>query len=273
MKAIDFDKLFEKFVKKYVAENKNKYSAEDWENHIGEVYEAFSSTEFSELGGKTPQNYFKGESGLIEVLRQYVENDYAIVDELLDEIAVSESDENLLALLDENESEEMLFIAIDIYRKRAGELPFNRYIDLLFSKKLDNHVKNEIVEDILPFADRVEDIILAKTEGKKVNSMFAEILSYTTSKNPKVKKILLNGLDDIKKVAEYSAYLVHFGDESCLPQMLKRLSEIDDFVAYRELKNTIDALGGVVDNEKDFSFDEDYLYVKKHELVDDEDNV
>lgn len=270
MKIIDFDKLFEKFVKGYIAENRGKYSAEDWENHIGEIYDAFYVTEIAELGGKTPQNYFKGQANLIEALKQYVERDYPIVDELLDEIAATETDENLLALLDENQSEAMLFIAIDIFRKRTGELPFNRYIDLLFSNKLDKHVKNEIVEDIIPFADRVKDIILEKTEGKKVDSLFAEILSHTTGKSPKVKEILLNGLDSVKTVAEYSAYLIHFNDESCLPQMIKRLSEIDDFIAYRELRNAIEVLGGTVYGEKDFSFDDDYLYVKQHEIVDDD---
>ncbi len=267
MKAIDFDKLFEKFVRQYLAKNKDKYDLNDWENHIGELYEIFSKTSFSELDGKTPENYFKGETGLIEVLKDYVKKSYPITDELLFEIASTETEENLLSLLNENESEEILILAIEIYRRRNGNLPFNRYIDLLFSKKLDSHVKNEIIEDIIPNADKVKDLILSKVDAKNVSSVFAEILSHTTSKDSRVKNILLKGLGDEKRIAEYSTYLVNFDDESCLPYMINRLSELDDFVAYRELKNAIEALGGVVDSEKDFSFDKDYLYVKEHDTV------
>ena len=270
MKIIDFDKLFEKFVRGYIAKNKDKHKMEDWEQHISELYEVFSKTSFSELGGKTPENYFKGETGLIEVLREYVKNDYPIVDELLAEIALTESNENLQLLLSEDESEQMLILAIEIYRRRDGDLPFNRYIDLLFSKKIDSHVKNELIEDILPYADKVENIILSKLNGKRTPSIFAEILSHTTKKSPKVKEILLLGLEDEKKIAEYSAYLVNFNDESCVPYMIKKLGNIEDFVAYRELKNAIEALGGDVEVEKDFSFDKDYLYVKEHETVDEE---
>ena len=69
-KIADIDKLFGQFAEKYIQQNKGKFTADEWEDKIPELYEKFGKTPFEELGGKTPETYFAGMSGkeLVELL-------------------------------------------------------------------------------------------------------------------------------------------------------------------------------------------------------------
>ena len=55
---IDVDGLFETFFRKYLAKNAGKFTEEELENKVGEVYSEFGKTKLKELGNKTPDEYF-----------------------------------------------------------------------------------------------------------------------------------------------------------------------------------------------------------------------
>ncbi len=264
-KIVDIDKLFEKFFRSRLLAEKGKYSEEEWLEKLPKLYSEFETTPLKELDGIAPLNYYDDEDDLIGAWLSYVESGVPLNDYLLDAV-VNRVDEKEIALLfTEDAKEDVLLSAIEVMRRKNSKSAFNRYIDLLFSKKVCHHVKDEMVEDLSDYADEVAPAILEKLSGKEASSMFAEILSHTTKKDERVKRILLDGLKKGNKVPEYAAYLVNYDDESCLFEMTEYLSRVDDYVSYKELKLAVEALGGNVTDERDFSDDKNYIRIKSAE--------
>ena len=59
VKIIDLDKLFDKYISGYVYKNVGKIKPEEIENEIPVMYEKFGDEPIAELGGKTPNAYYK----------------------------------------------------------------------------------------------------------------------------------------------------------------------------------------------------------------------
>ena len=47
--TIDIDKLFEEYFKKFIAENMGKYTEDELESKVAEIYGEFGSTKLDEL--------------------------------------------------------------------------------------------------------------------------------------------------------------------------------------------------------------------------------
>ena len=270
--VIDVDKLFENFMRRYVAEHKGQYQENEWFDMLPDLYEKFESTPLKELGGKTPSTYYDDETDLVGLWLKYIETGTPVNDYIVDAVAGRVPEVEILALVTEDADEEVLLSAIEVLRRKDSENAVNRCIDLLFSKKVCHHVKDEMVEDVVFAADRVKDELLSRLAGKPVDGMFAEVLSHCSTKDERIKRILLDGLKRGDKVPEYAAYLVNYDDESCLEEMVGYLDTLTDYVSYKELKIAIEALGGQVDSDRDFSFDKDYIKLKAAKYDSDKDN-
>lgn len=263
--TIDIDKLFEAFVRSELASGKLRPTEDDWSDMIPELYARFEKTPLKELGGVTPVEYFDDEPQIKELWLRYIENGVPLNDYVINAVADKVPVGEIAALLNEDADEEVLLSAIEIMRRKDVKSVVNGYIDLLFSKKVCHHVKDEIVEDLCYCADDVADKILSRVDEKSADGAVAEILSNVKKKDGRIKRILLDGLKTKNKVPEYSAYLVNYDDESCLAEMLAFLPMVDDYVSYKELKMAIEALGGSVDEKRDFSQDKNYIRIKAAE--------
>ena len=56
--TIDVDKLFEEYFKKFIAENIGKYTEDELESKVADIYAEFGNAKIDKLGGKTPITYF-----------------------------------------------------------------------------------------------------------------------------------------------------------------------------------------------------------------------
>lgn len=261
-KIIDIDKLFESYMRKYVAENSGKYTEDEWYEKLPDIYAAFENAPNKELGGRTPLKFYDDESDLVGLWLEYIDKGVPLNDYLIDAIVKNVDEDKIIEKLTEDADEEVLLSAVEILRRKGSKNAVDRYIDLLFSKKVCHHVKDEMVDDLIDNADAVKDTLLNRLDGANVNSMFAEILSHCTVKDERIKNILLKGLTKGDKVPEYAAYLTFYDDESCLDEMIKYLDTLTDYVSYKELKIAIEALGGYVECDKDFSGDKNYIRIK-----------
>ena len=261
-KVIDTDVLFEKFMRRYVAENKGKFTEEEWYEKLPDIYARFEATPDESLGGATPLTYYDDEEDIVGLWLEYIDKGVPLNDYLIDAVVGRVDEADIIALLKEDADEEVLLSAVEVLRRKNSKSAVYRYIDLLFSKKVCHHVKDEMVEDLIDNADNVKDELLSRLEGRPVASMFAEVLSHCTVKDERIKKILLDGLKKGDKVPEYAAYLTYYDDESCLDEMMGYLDALTDYVSYKELRIAIEALGGFVADEKDFSADKNYIKIK-----------
>ena len=255
---IDIDKLFEKFVRAYLVKNKGNLKEGELTDRLSEIYSQFESEPNDRLGGLKPKEYFTGEEDIVSVWLEYIKRGVPLNDYVLDAVVENGKDEDVVAHLNENEDEQVLLSGIEIMRRKNVKSAVDCYIDLLFSKKVCHHVKDEIVEDLIYFADDVSEKLLERVCGGRADGAVCEILSRVTKKDERIKRILLDGLKRGDKVPEYSAYLIHYDDESCVDEMKDYLSGVTDYVSYKELKMAIEALGGTADDNRDFSLDKDY---------------
>ena len=51
---IDIDSLFENYFRNYIIKNSGKFTEDELENKVGEVYNEFGKTPLKELSGKSP---------------------------------------------------------------------------------------------------------------------------------------------------------------------------------------------------------------------------
>lgn len=263
-KIIDVDKLFEKYLRAQIAADKGKHTEEEWLEKLPQVYSEFESAPLKELDGLSLKEYYADEKDIVAVWLEYIVSGVPLNDYVIDRLCL-EDESVILDKMTEDADEEVLLSGIDALRKKGAKNFVNRYIDLLFSKKVCHHVKDELVEDLVDVADRAKPLIFDKLGDKRPSSVVCDLLSRVRVKDERIKRILLDGLKNGDKVPEFSAYLINYDDETCIPEMLEYLSGVTDFLSYRELSNAIEALGGTVDAARDFSDNEDYLKVKRAE--------
>ena len=266
MKLVDLDGLFEKFVRKYIADNKIAVS-DDLDDLLSEIYEEFDKTTFSELGGKTPVSYFEDSSADYgKLIKEYNTIEAEISDYFIDGAVKCAKDDDLIALLDPLLDENVVIPAIDILDKRNSKKAFDRYIDLLFDERTDPCIVDKIVDVLCYSADDVADKILKRlSEAAYINSVFAEILCHCKIKRDGIRSALLHGLYFGDRIEEYCSYLVEYGDESVVDDLITFAETVDEYVPYKELSLAIEALGGAPLKERDFENDLDFVAIKNSE--------
>ena len=57
-KVLDLDGLFDEYIKDYVYKNVGKVKPEEIENEISKLYVKFGDEKLTELGGKTPNQFY-----------------------------------------------------------------------------------------------------------------------------------------------------------------------------------------------------------------------
>lgn len=265
-KVVDIEKIFADFVKEYLVKNKGKIKPDEIESRTAELYDSFETTPCAALDGKIPKNYYADEKDLLGLLKKHVEAGIPVNEYLTEEIKKRVDKKTLAAVLtDENEDEEVIETVLDILVESDPENCVNELIAVLFNKKLCSHAIDDAVDALIPFADEVAEKILKRMkEENRTESYFVEILSHCLVKRDEIKKLITDGISAGEKVPEYANYARIYDDESMLPDLKRILASLSDYVSYKELKMTIESLGGEAD-ERDFTYDKDFIAIKAAE--------
>ena len=264
IKPVDVNGLFQKYVRDYLVKNKGKIKPDEVEEKTAEIYRDFEKTNFSELDGKTPDTYYSDEEDLIGLLKLYIEKNVEVDEYLVDEIRKRVEKCELKKLISPAENEEVTEVALEIL---SDDVLFckDECVELLFADGVCEHIVNDLVEMLIPIADDVKDAVLDKiAQTGRNDSYLVEILSHSTVKDDRIKELILSGLKSGKRIPEYADYARIYDDESMVKDMTEILKTIEEYVPYKELNMAIESLGGSLD-EKDFSFDSDYIAIKKAE--------
>ena len=261
-KIADIDKLFARFAEKYIEENKGKFTAEEWEDKIPELYEKFGKTAFEELGGKTPETYFAGMNGeeLVALLSAAAESG-SVSDYLCEAIIASpESEKPLIALLD-GAKEETVMYALNLLGDKDSKEAVPAYIELVSDGSRDEHVK-ELAAELLCRSPEVckERILRLYADSEESEKpLFCDILS-RCKPDERVYDALESAFEEHpSSPALYSSFLARYGDERALDCLYRAIeNESLDYADFRELKFAIETLGGEYEKKRDFSSDKIY---------------
>ncbi len=265
MKIIDFDKLFEQYVSNFLNANKGKYTVEEIEDIYPKLYEKFSQIKIKNIGGKTPNEYYKdNKNNLLQILQAHVRNDIS-VNSFLQEAISSYVDESvLLDNLNVNFDSNYLIEIINVLNLKGIKTGFNRLIDILLSKNSEEDLVNLVVDILCDNADAVKnELCKLNVENDKMVCV-GEILSCVNEKDDnvfnKLKDLLLI---DSEHTIEYCSFFIKYNDERILPYLYEIIdSETINYTTFKELKIAIEWLGGNYDKERDFSFDPTYKLLK-----------
>lgn len=259
MKLFDFDTMFENKISQFIRENRQGYTAEQWEDLIPELYRKFGDTEIKGLG-TTPKGYYLAMDAetLVATLQEHVRQNVPVPDFLLQEMSSKDCCDALLKRLPDAEGE-FLSHAISLIGWDERAVP--TYFALLEKGKLPDSVKEEICELCRDHADRCAEQALALYRKGMHDSYVLEILARSgtgESGDSEVYPILLGEFLAHPAETFYVSLLALYGDKRALPYLEEQIEQTTRYADFCELKYAIEALGGSYQKERDFSPDPTY---------------
>lgn len=267
IKIIDIDALFDNYISDYVYKNIGKVKPEEIENKMPILYEEFGNNTLKELGGKTPNEFYREYTAeeLLECLKGHIDEGVAVSDFLCEAIRDSENSDLALAKkLSEDNCEEFTLYLINMLSEKNSPLAVKRYLEFIVLD-YSEPIRELAAESLYPFADLVKEDILADffdLSGAK-RECLTDVLSHA-SKDDRIFQILIEEFNNHpENIPLYAGLIGRYGDERAIPY-LKSACESDkiNYADFEELRFAIESLGGECDVKKDFSKDKIYSKIK-----------
>lgn len=268
IKVIDMDKLFDDYISDFVHQNIGKINAEEIEDSIPQLYEKFGREKLSDLGNKSPEEFYKGYSPeeLLECLRAHLEEKVPVSDFLCETIQNEMSNEQaLLNQLNQDLPEELTLYLMNMLDAMGSKKCANRYLEFI-TWDYSEPIKELATELLCNMADLVKDNIVGQFKdcAEPIKAYLTQVLSYA-SKDDKVFDILIEEfVKNQDNIPLYAGYLAKYGDERALPFLKTAIEgEKINYFDFEELRFAIEALGGEYQQERDFSADKIYQKIKQ----------
>ncbi len=267
IKIIDIDSLFDKYISDYVYKNIGKVKPDEIENKIPELYEKFGHEKLKELGGKSPEEYYKGYSGeeLVECLKSHIEQGVSIPDYLCETISENaQNEQSLIKALDQESEEEFLLYVMNMLCDMDSKNCLKRFLEMVLWD-YSMPIKELATEFLKERADSVKEEILSqyRESTDETKEYLTEILS-GCAKDDRVFDILIEQFaKNEKNIPIYAGYLAKYGDDRALPFLLAQIEkEKISYADFEELRFAIEALGGEYNKVRDFNNDKCYKKIK-----------
>lgn len=245
----DFDKLFTDFIK-----SKGHVHEED----IGETYEEWLDTFCASLDS-TPRE--KIDSMTDEMLVKELKDECAIDSPsliVMENLEKRKPIELLCPLLYED-NETLAYCAAELLYN-MNEVPYAEFAELLPSTDGDMFelIIRALKED--PEAVREKLYEIAYSGNERLKTVAAEIL-IEGKRDERTYKLLSELFSSGDNLPLYAGYMARYGDERAVA-MLYRALNTASYADYIEIRNAIESLGGIVDDDRDFSDDPEYMILR-----------
>jgi len=269
VKIIDLDKLFDKYIEKYVYENIGKIKPEEIENQIPVLYEKFGDEVSPVLGGATPNGYYRQFSveELLSALKMHLENGVSVSDFLCEAITSKDCEQAVKKSMAEENSSEFTAYLMNFLSAVNAEIPVGRYLEFALYDYPED-VGELATEFLCENADTAKPLVLAafKEAPEDKKARLTEILSNVKEKEDKVFDLLISEFVKHKnEIPLYASFLSRYGDERAIPFLTAMADGNVNYADFEELRFAIEALGGEYKGEKDFSADKIYKKIKGKE--------
>ena len=268
MKCIDFDAQFSKYTTQWVAQNASKYkNADEMEADFPDVYLKWLNTPADWLGRVSPSMYFAQYDNakmLVKWMRDYFKQGVAVPDLMLDRIVqLGEAAVAELMILLENparDEDEAKMCAIGMLTQLESDAPFALYVKWMAQAQPGDDLAERAADALTPYAAQCRQLLLDAYDGATDTgkALFLDVLAYVRE-DDRVFELLMRQFAQGNNPALYASYLLKYGDERALPELERALNDPAlPYLDYIEVRNAVEALGGEVLHERDFSGDEDY---------------
>ncbi|MCD8306978.1 MAG: hypothetical protein LUD51_01920 [Clostridia bacterium] len=259
----DFDEMFDKRLTKLIAGSNGRYTEEEWEDRIPQLYDRFGDTDLKIIG-TSPRKYYAAMSDdeIVKCLRAHVRENIPVSSFLCLEIQKRRITDKLLPLLEGSPDEQVM--AMNLIGDEDTAIP--RYLDILVRTD-DEEVRERASELIKSKADLVADAAIAHYREGRAREYMLDIISRSVRRRDDIFRILIDEFrTEADNIPLKAGLLAAYGDERALPYLQDRIEEEGiSYVDFRELKFAIEALGGTYTGERDFSDDRYYEIIKAHD--------
>ncbi len=264
---LDFDKLFEDYIKEWLENHKGEYTADEAENMIPDLYEKFVTSPCKEAGGKTPEEYFNAVSDPKELVEMFAESckEGGACSLLFDRMAEVADCAPLLYDLVEKETDPLVVAsAMDFLEDSGADQPYAKYADWLTEGDKDESVVEKAVEILKEhpseeIKNRLLDALSRATEEQK--QIIADVL-VRQGKDERTYELLKQLFKSGKNIPYIAGLVAKYGDERAAEFLYPALDN-SNYLEFIEIRNAIETMGGVVDDTyRDFSDDEYYKAIK-----------
>ena len=267
IKLINLDKIFDKYIERYVLDNVGKVKPEEIENKIPVLYEEFGNSTQKELDDKTPNEFYRQftPDELLCALKEHIEKDVPVSDFLIEAITANfDSVKPVKAALMQEEDEQFTAYLMNILNDLKADIPAERYIEFALYDYPEN-IGELATEALIENADKVKDKVLKcfddAPESKK--DRLSEILASVKEKSDAVFDKLVEGfVKNKKKIPLYANYLAKYGDDRAIPVLKVAIEGKVNYQEFEELKFAIECLGGEYTEKRDFTQDAIYKKIK-----------
>ena len=265
VKIIDLDRLFDKYIEKYVYDNVGKIKPEEIEDKIPVLYGEFGDTPSPDLDGKTPNGYYRqfAPEDLLAALKEHLARGVEVSDFLVEAITSQiASVKPIKAALMQDDDEQFTAYLMNMLGDLKAEIPVERYLEFALYDYPEN-IGELATEALADNADRAKAAVLKcfDTADERGKGRLCEILARVSEKTDDVFDTLVREFVNHKKeIPLYANYLARYGDSRAIPVLKTAIEGKVNYMEFEELKFAIEVLGGEYDEKRDFT--EDALYKK-----------
>lgn len=274
MKCIDFDQQFERYTRKWMEENAEKYNnnMDVIEAMMPEVYMQFLAEPADWLDGESPESFFEQYDDpcmLVEWMCAYYEQGVPVPDLLLERITMlGEAAEKCLLGLPFGEKipHEAALTAISLLGEMESTAPMQDYINFIASLDQPDEKGDMCADALLAMGEAVVEPVFAVLDhaGETARDIFADILSNYPGQERTFELLMERFTNCEDRHALFASYLAKFGDDRALPVLLAAaLDDGTNYLDYVEIVSAIEALGGERPSERDFNGDPYYESLKR----------
>lgn len=262
----DFDAKFHDYYEQWIKQNAGKYNYDEMEDKVPEVYDEWLNAYDTDLSD-SPANYLKNLSSdaLLAEFRQAFAEGKEPASALLDEIESREDCMSALkGVLTEKCDSEIKMHASNMLLEAgmAGEC-LDVFVEWVLDDGCESELRDVAVEILKDYAGDVYEKLInaAENADNDTKTLIAEVL-INAPKNDKTFELLEELFKSGKNTALYAGYLGKYGDERAAAMLYKAMDDCN-YLEFTEIRNAIEVLGGVVDEDyRDFSDDEYYKAIK-----------
>ena len=272
MKCIDFDRRFAAYLDQWTSENRDKYAnMNEVEAQVPDVYLEWLRTPADWLNGVAPGDYFKPLSdpdALVKWMLDYHRSHINVPDMLFERIVdVGEPCvAPLLALAqDPDRPDEARVAALNLLVEIGSREALEPAVNLLCARRQKSDIMEAAAELLSSLGDAVVEPLIQRAEGlsgEALASCLDILCNFPGDK--RIYELLIKAFrQDGERRALYASFLGKLGDEEAI-EPLKAALELSElnYLDYIEVVHAIEALGGEVEKEREFSGDEYYESLK-----------
>ena len=272
MKCIDFDRRFAEYLDKWTAEHRAAFAnMNDLEAQVPDIYLEWLDTPADWLDGKKPGEYFKPLSdpdALVKWMLDYYRSHINVPDMLFERIVdVGESCVRPLIDLatDIDRPDEARVSALNLLVEIGSPDALEAGVNLLCARRQKHDILEAAADMLTSMGQIVVNPLLEKAGGLSGEALASclDILCNFPG-DERIYELAVSAFRrDGERRALYASYLGKLGDERAIEPLKAALdlSELN-YLDYIEIVHAIEALGGEVESQREFSGDEYYESLK-----------